>query len=179
MKILILVALILVGCNKSDIKEKVNIEATPTQTQEISKEKNLEITVLGKKFEWIFIYPNGFKVSSLKTKNVKVRDAEKEILQDNKNTMKYLTLPAHTKVTFKFKSEDVKHNFYSFKLGLGADVLPNKVTTWNIKTKSLGLFEYACHEMCGEGQHDMNGLIRVVSARDFEQFYKMTQINKK
>ncbi len=66
-----------------------------------------------------------------------------------------VTLKKGEPVTFRFRSEDVKHGFLLKKLKLDVDIDPGKVAEATITPTEAGVFTARCDHFCGEGHRNM------------------------
>jgi cytochrome c oxidase subunit II len=58
-------------------------------------------------------------------------------------------------VTFRLRTEDVTHGFFSRKLKLDADVAPGQPTDVTITPDAAGTFTVICDHFCGAGHGNM------------------------
>ena len=58
-------------------------------------------------------------------------------------------------VTFRLRTEDVTHGFFSRKLKIDADVAPGKPTDVTITPDAVGTFTVICDHFCGAGHGNM------------------------
>jgi cytochrome c oxidase subunit 2 len=89
-----------------------------------------EIRVIGKKWAWEFIYPNGVKSPSLH-------------------------VPVDRPVKLTMTSTDVIHSMYLPTLRLKRDVVPGRYSETWFDTNTVGVFPLRCAEYCGQAHSDM------------------------
>ena len=70
-------------------------------------------------------------------------------------TPKEIHLRAGEPVTFRLRTEDVTHGFFSRKLKLDADVAPGQPTDVTITPDAAGTFTVICDHFCGAGHGNM------------------------
>ncbi len=132
----------------------------------------LEVHVVGKKWDWRFIYKNGKEVvSSLNDKNEKV-PAE-------------MVVPVGRPVKLIMSSERISpdipqndaptdraviHSFYIPAFRIKQDVVPGRYSAEWFQADKLGEFWVFCAEFCGASHWDMRAKIKVVSNEDFERW---------
>ncbi|MEM3832597.1 MAG: cytochrome c oxidase subunit II [Thermoprotei archaeon] len=91
---------------------------------------SLHIKVIGKRFEWTFVYPNG-------------------------TTTTKLIVPAGKVVVLEITSVDVFHSFGIPALRLKADAIPGKINYLWFKVDQKGTYMIRCYELCGTGHAAM------------------------
>ncbi|NDC82376.1 cytochrome c oxidase subunit II [bacterium] len=112
----------------------------------VAPKNSLDISVTGKKWMWQFEYKNGTK------------------------TLGEIVVPVNTPVSLIMSSEDVIHSFYVPNFRIKRDVIPNRYTKQWFEATRTGTFQIFCTEYCGDGHSQMLGVIRVVSADDYEKW---------
>ncbi len=106
----------------------------------------IEIQVIGQRWNWVFVYPEGFQVPG------------------------ELVVPAGRNIKLLMNSRDVIHSFYLPNLRLKRDVLPNRYTTLVFNTASVGTYQVFCAEYCGDQHSSMWALLKVVPAEEYAVF---------
>jgi|JFJP01.1.fsa_nt_gi cytochrome c oxidase subunit 2 len=106
----------------------------------------LEIQVEAQSFSWLFYYPN------------------------EKETENEIVVPVNTPVKLNITSLDVIHSLYVPAFRIKVDAV-NGIQTyaWFLPEKE-GEFNFQCTEFCGTGHSEMNGVIRVVSKEEYEEW---------
>lgn len=106
----------------------------------------LEIEVTAQSFSWLFYYPN------------------------DKETENEIVVPVNTPVKLNITSADVIHSLYVPAFRIKVDAV-NGIQTyaWFLPEKE-GEFDFQCTEYCGTGHSEMNGIIRVVSKEEYEEW---------
>lgn len=90
----------------------------------------VEIRVIGKKWVWSFVYPNGYV--------------------DNN-----LHVPVNRPVILTMRSDDVIHSLYIPALRLKRDTLPGRYTKMVFRANETGSYTIYCAEYCGTKHSDM------------------------
>ena len=98
----------------------------------------MEIKVTGRKWFWVFDYPDGTKA------------------------MNELVVPAGKPVRLLLSSEDVIHSFYIPAFRIKMDALPNRYTETWFEATQTGTFDIFCAEYCGKGHSEMTGTVKVL-----------------
>jgi cytochrome c oxidase subunit 2 len=110
----------------------------------------LEVKVIGRQFQWVFVYPNG------------------------ERTTDELRVPADRRVELTVTSEDVFHNFGVPGLRAKADAIPGQTTeTWFIAPQT-GKYTAHCYELCGVGHSNMKATVTVMEPAEFRDWYEGT-----
>ncbi len=106
----------------------------------------LEIEVTAQSFSWLFYYPN------------------------EKETENEIVVPVNTPVKLNITSADVIHSLYAPAFRIKVDAV-NGIQTyaWFLPEK-IGEYSFQCTEYCGTGHSEMNGVIRVVSKEEYEEW---------
>ena len=79
-----------------------------------------------------------------------------------------LVLPANSRVTLYITSPDVVHGFNVVGTNINTMVIPGQVAELTFETGDPQTYGVVCHEYCGSGHHDMEGLLRVVPRSEFQ-----------
>jgi cytochrome c oxidase subunit 2 len=107
----------------------------------------LEVEVIGRQFQWVFVYPNG------------------------ERTTNELRVPEGRRVELTVTSEDVFHNFGVPGLRAKTDAIPGQTTeTWFVAPRT-GEYTAHCYELCGVGHSDMKATVVVMEPEAFEEWY--------
>ncbi|NIP36709.1 MAG: hypothetical protein GWN18_17220, partial [Thermoplasmata archaeon] len=105
-------------------------------TQDLPEE-GLRIEVIGRQFEWEFIYP------------------------DNSSTIDEVWVEEGQTVIFEIWSEDVIHSFFLPAFRLKVDAFPNYVDEVYITAEPAGDYEIVCAEFCGDIHSEMVGTLHI------------------
>ena len=106
-----------------------------------------EVDVKGIQYAWEYNYPNG------------------KILN------KELVLPVNTPVKLNLLSDNVQHSFYIPAFRIKEDLVPYNPGYLTFTPLKEGEYLVFCAEFCGSGHSDMISKLRVVSRRDFDDWY--------
>ena len=68
---------------------------------------------------------------------------------------KQVTLKKGETVTFRLRSEDVTHGFFSRKLKIEGEAVPGKATDVTITPDAAGTYTVICDHFCGAGHGNM------------------------
>ena len=113
-------------------------------------EDALEVEVVGFRFGWEFVYPNGHE------------------------TRGELRMPADEAVRLNITSDDVFHTFGVSELRVKTDAIPGQRTdTWVIANET-GTYEARCYELCGAGHSYMTADVVVMEPSAFDEWYANT-----
>jgi cytochrome c oxidase subunit 2 len=112
-------------------------------------EEDMEIEVVGFRFGWEFVYPNGHTTSTLR-------------------------VPAGETVHLTVTSEDVFHTFGVPDLRVKTDAIPGQETNTWFQTNETGTYEARCFELCGAGHSYMTADIVVMEPDEYEAWYANT-----
>lgn len=108
-----------------------------------------EIEVVGFRFGWEFVYPNGHTSSTLR-------------------------VPQDEMIHLSVTSEDVFHNFGIPELRVKTDAIPGQTAdTWFI-AEETGTYEARCYELCGAGHSYMTADVEVMKPDEYESWYAST-----
>ena len=107
------------------------------QTTEDLPEDGITIQVIGKQFEWVFIYP------------------------DNTTTVNDLWVEEGQTVIFEIWATDVIHSFWLPDFRLKVDAFPNYVDEAFIISEPKGEYPIVCAEFCGDIHSEMLGTLYI------------------
>ena len=107
------------------------------QTTEDLPEDGIEIDVIGKQFEWTFVYP------------------------DNTTSTNDLWVEVGQTIIFKIWATDVIHSFWLPDFRLKVDAFPNYVDDAYIIAEPVGDYPIVCAEFCGDIHSEMLGTLHV------------------
>ncbi|WP_276282311.1 cytochrome c oxidase subunit II [Halorussus caseinilyticus] len=112
-------------------------------------EEDVRIEVVGFRFGWEFVYPNGHTSSTLR-------------------------VPEGETVHLSVTSDDVFHTFGVPELRVKTDAIPGQRTdTWFVANETA-TYEARCFELCGAGHSYMTADVVVVEPDEYESWYANT-----
>jgi len=106
-------------------------------TTEDLPEDGLRIEVVGKQFEWVFVYP------------------------DNTTSLSDVWVEEGQTVIFEIRSTDVIHSFFLPDFKLKVDAFPNYVDEAYILAEPAGDYDIYCAEFCGDIHSEMLGTLHI------------------
>jgi cytochrome c oxidase subunit 2 len=107
----------------------------------------LIVKVEAQQFAWQFTYPNG-------------------------KSFGILRLPKDRHVKLRLTSYDVIHSFWVPQFGQKQDAVPGQTFSLVITPTKVGTYPVICTELCGLGHSLMRSTAIVMSAADYERWYK-------
>ncbi len=122
--IAIILAILFLGLTAETINALNLLENIP------KSQDALHIKVIGKQWEWQFIYPNGTKTTRL-------------------------IVPVGQVVVLEVTSVDVFHSFGIPALRIKTDAIPGKINYLWFKVDQKGVYTIRCYELCGTGHAAM------------------------
>jgi cytochrome c oxidase subunit 2 len=90
--------------------------------------------------------------------------------QDDLRQTTTLTVPEGQVVRLLIGSLDVIHSFYVPQLRLRQDAVPGRIIPAWFEATQAGKYEIACSQLCGNSHFAMKGILRVLSAEDYQQW---------
>jgi cytochrome c oxidase subunit 2 len=112
----------------------------------VAPNEAMEVTVVAKKWQWAFEYPDGTR------------------------TLNEVHLPVNKPVRFILTSEDVLHDFYVPSMRVKHDAVPGRYTeVWFTPTVE-GEHVITCAEYCGKGHSDMKARLLVDSPAKYAKW---------
>jgi len=111
-------------------------------------EDAFSVKVLGKRWSWTFIYPNG-------------KETEELYVPAGENISLRLHAPAN----------DVLHSFYVPAFRVKEDVVPGRETHLWFKATKNGRYDIECAEYCGTGHSSMLSTVEVMDKTAFDAWY--------
>jgi len=135
-------------------------------------ENALEVNVIGKKWDWRFIYKNGKEVtSSLNAQNEKVPpEMVVPVGRPIKLVLSSERINPGTPLSESPTDRAVLHDFYIPAFRIKQDVVPGRYTAEWFQADKIGTYWVFCAEYCGASHYDMRARIKVVSNDDFEKW---------
>lgn len=107
----------------------------------------LVVDVIGQRFSWIFVYPNGHRTTTLR-------------------------VPENVPVKLNVTSQDVMHNIGIPAFNAKTDAVPGQTTSaWFVPDRQ-GTFTAACYELCGSGHSVMQSDVVVTGESDYQNWYE-------
>lgn len=121
-----------------------------TQVTQPGELDPIVVDVVGHRFSWEFVYPNGNSETGT------------------------LRVPEDRLIRLNVTSADVFHNIGVPELRVKADAVPGQQTQAWFVAHETGTHEAKCYELCGSGHSYMNATVRVVPQDDYDQWYANT-----
>lgn len=109
----------------------------------------VEIEVVGFRFGWTFVYPNGHETNTLR-------------------------VPQGETVRLTVTSRDVFHTFGIPDLRVKTDAIPGQRTETWFEAEERGTYEVRCFELCGAGHSYMTADVRVMRPDEYDAWYANT-----
>jgi cytochrome c oxidase subunit 2 len=120
------------------------------QNPPVEQDDSLEIEVVGYRFAWQFVYPNGHTETGT------------------------LRVPEDRAVKLILTSRDVFHTFGIPELKVKSDAIPGTETdTWFVADET-GEYTAKCYELCGVGHSQMSARVVVMEQSAYEAWYANT-----
>jgi cytochrome c oxidase subunit II len=107
----------------------------------------ITIGVIGRQFDWLFIYPNGVQVAG------------------------NLTVPQNEEIILNITSIDVDHSFEIPALSVARDAIPGVYNTLWFVAPDVAVYSAVCKELCGVGHALMTAKVDVVSQQAYQTWY--------
>jgi cytochrome c oxidase subunit 2 len=111
----------------------------------------ITVDVIGHRFSWEFIYPNGASTTG---------------------TMR---VPKNRVIRLNVTSADVFHNIGVPELRVKADAVPGQQTSAWFVGKEVGTYEAQCYELCGSGHSYMTADVEVLTQSAYADWYNTTE----
>lgn len=133
------------------VEQGADIDQSPeVEQQALAQQDAIEIMVIGRQFEWVFVYPNEYRTTG---------------------TMR---VPANTKIRLVVTSDDTFHNFGIPDQRVKSDAIPGEETeTWFIADET-GTYDAHCYELCGAAHSYMDAEVVVMEPDEYDQWYANT-----
>lgn len=138
----------------------------------------LKVNISSYQFGWDMRYPGAdgklgsIEVADISTDNKFGVPASDEAGKDD-FTSTELVIPAGRAVHIYLNSRDVIHSFYVPAFRLYQDAVPGRTISWVwFEVVRPGNFELACSQLCGQGHFNMKAPIKVLSQKDFDEWYQ-------
>ena len=147
----------------------------------------LKVEVTGMQFAWYFRYtgPDGkFGVTSPKLMDpasgseaaIGLDTADPAAKDDIVTGTMYL--PVNRQVDLTLRAVDVIHSFFVPNFRFKQDAVPGLAIHMHFTPTEIGDYEIACAELCGLGHYKMHGMVKVVSAEDFDKWQAAREAEK-
>lgn len=112
------------------------------------------VDVLGKRWSWMFIYPNGKRTAEL-----------------------YVPVGQNIRLRLNAPENDVLHSFYVPAFRVKEDVVPGRQTHLWFKATNEGRYDIECAEYCGTGHSRMLSKIEVMEKAAFDAWYSSDKLS--
>lgn len=112
----------------------------------VAPAESMEIRVLGEKWKWTFIYPNGVE------------------------TYGELRVPRGRPVKLIMSSKDVIHSLFIPEFRIKNDVVPGLYTTLWFEATQTGNTVLECTQYCGDSHSNMLAKVMMMDQRDFNEW---------
>lgn len=124
-----------------------------------SKNPDVNVAVIGFKWNWRFEYPaaedaNGDPIATV----------------GSPDEIPILVLPVDKTIRFDEISRDVIHSFWVPELLFKRDVIPGHPNSFELSITERGSYVGRCAELCGANHSNMNFELRAVSNVDYEAY---------
>ena len=147
----------------------------------------LKVEVTGMQFAWYFRYPGpdgNFGVTNPKLMDPSSGseaaiglDTSDPAAKDDVVTGT-MVLPVNRQVDLTLRAVDVIHSFFIPNMRFKQDAVPGLAIHMHITPTQIGDYEIACAELCGLGHYKMHGVVKVVSAEDFDKWLAAREAEK-
>lgn len=87
-------------------------------------------------------------------------------------------LPVNRQVDLRLRAVDVIHSFFVPSMRFKQDAVPGLEIRMHFTPTEVGDYEIACAELCGLGHYKMHGILKVVSAEDFDKWLAAREAEK-
>lgn len=111
-------------------------------------ENAFEVEVLGKRWSWTFIYPNGKRTDEL-----------------------YVPINENIRLRLHAPEDDVLHSFYVPAFRVKEDVVPGRENHLWFKATVPGRYDVQCAEYCGTRHSYMLSKVEVMEKKAFDDWY--------
>jgi cytochrome c oxidase subunit 2 len=87
-------------------------------------------------------------------------------------------VPVNREVELILRAHDVIHSFFVPAMRFKQDAVPGLAIHMHFTPTVTGDYEIACAELCGLGHYKMHGMLKVVSAEEFEKWLAAREAEK-
>ena len=144
-----------------------------------SEKDSTVIRVIGRQFNWMARYPGpdgqfGKAAPAFVTAEnpLGLDSADPANKDDIVVQNSEIVVPVNKPVIAHISSLDVIHSFAVMSMRITQDAIPGlSIPVWFTPTKT-GNYLITCAQLCGNGHSSMRGILRVVTAADFDAFLK-------
>ena len=126
-----------------------------------SKEPDVVVNVVGKKWSWDFNYVNEDTFESGTQAQLTGEPGAEESLPT-------LYLPVNKRVEFVLTARDVIHSFWVPAFLQKLDMIPGRVNKFQVVPTEVGDFKGKCAELCGAYHYQMLFNVKVVEQADYD-----------
>lgn len=127
---------------------------------EMDPEPDVELVVVGQKWQWTFNYPD----------SVDTPDGTNVFVSGTGNDIPTVVLPVDSTIEFQLYSPDVVHNFGIPAFAMRMDVMPGRDNAYQVTTTETGEFAGKCFELCGAYHSRMLFEVRVVEQDEYDAY---------
>lgn len=127
---------------------------------EMDPEPDVELVVVGQKWQWTFNYPD----------SVDTPDGTNVFVAGTGNDIPTLVLPVDSTIEFQLYSPDVIHDFGIPAFAMRMDVVPGRDNAYQVTTTETGEFAGKCYELCGAYHSRMLFEVRVVEQDEYDAY---------
>ncbi|WP_338752221.1 cytochrome c oxidase subunit II [Janibacter alittae] len=138
-------------------------EQATSQLQDVSKEPDVTINVVGKQWSWDFNYveANVHETGQM---------ADLDGTPGAEKNLPTLYLPKGQRVEFVLTSRDVIHSFWVPAFLEKMDVNPGIVNRFQVTPSQTGTFQGKCAELCGAYHSQMLFNVKIVEPAEYEAY---------
>ena len=147
----------------------------------------LQVEVTGMQFAWYFRYagPDG-KFGATKPELVDPSaGGEAAVGLDTSDPASKddvvsgtMVVPVNREVELILRAHDVIHSFFIPAMRFKQDAVPGLAIRMHFTPITTGDYEIACAELCGLGHYKMHGILKVVSAEEFDKWLAAREAEK-
>ena len=127
---------------------------------EMDPEPDVNIAVVGQKWQWTFNYPD----------SVDTPDGTNVFVSGTGDDMPELVLPVDSTIEFDLYSPDVIHDFGIPAFAMRMDVIPGRDNAFQVTTTETGEFAGKCYELCGTYHSRMLFEVRIVTQDEYDAY---------
>jgi cytochrome c oxidase subunit 2 len=127
---------------------------------EMDPEPDVNIAVVGQKWQWTFNYPD----------SVDTPDGNNVFVSGTGDDMPELVLPVDSTIEFDLYSPDVIHDFGIPAFAMRMDVIPGRDNAFQVTTTETGEFAGKCYELCGTYHSRMLFEVRIVPQDEYDAY---------
>jgi cytochrome c oxidase subunit II len=128
---------------------------------EMDPEPDVQVTVVGQKWQWTFNYPDSVETPNGTNVFVSGTGAAEDTP---------LVLPVDSTIEFDLFSPDVIHDFGVPAFAMRMDVVPGRDNRFQVTTTETGTFAGKCYELCGAYHSRMLFEVHVVTQDEYDAY---------